>query len=84
MNDDGNYFLWSGIGAVEIIEDAEPLTATPEKALAALKAKSDGHWTLWLRQGLRAVLVAVWIPRREELSTIPIDVSELDGEGFPP
>jgi hypothetical protein len=72
------YFLWSGLGAVEHIDDAEPLTATADIAVAALKAKTEGHWTLWLRDGFRVVLVATWLPRRNALTLIPIDVSELE------
>lgn len=79
MNPEGNYFLWSGVGAIEEIEDATPIIGTSHKALDALKAKTEGHWTLWLREGYRAILVATWIPKRNALTLLTIDVSELEG-----
>jgi hypothetical protein len=82
MNQDGNYYLWSGIGAIEDLDDAEPLTDTPAKALMALRGKQTGHWTLWLREGCRAVLVAVWMPgQMQEPLLFPIDCAELSRAG---
>lgn len=79
---DGNYYLWSGVGAIEDLPDAEPLTDTPAKALKALMDKSVGHWTLWLREGYRAVLVAVWVPSQMQLPLLfPIDCAELSRDG---
>lgn len=79
MNPEGYYYLWSGLGAIEDLDDAEPLVYTAAKAVAALKAKTGGHWTLWLREGYRAILVATWLAERKELTLIPIDPSELEG-----
>jgi hypothetical protein len=79
MNQTDCYYLWPGIGAIEDIDDAEVLTDTPAKALALLRAKQEGHWTLWLREGYRAVLVAVWMPKRmKEPLLFPIDLTELE------
>ena len=78
MNQDGYYFLWSGIGAIEDLDDAEVLTDTPAKALAALTAKVDGHWTLWLREGYRSILIAVWMPSIGHLTKFPIHCADLE------
>lgn len=50
-----SYYLWSGIGAIEDLEDVD----NDYEARRRLQAMVSGHWTLWKREGLNARLLGV-------------------------
>jgi hypothetical protein len=49
------YYLWSGIGAIEDLEDC----TTDEEAKKSLQMTVAADWTLWKRTGMSAKLLAV-------------------------
>lgn len=49
------YYLWSGVGAIEDLEDVHDR----ETAFARLQTKTGGDWTLWERDGPHTKLLAV-------------------------
>lgn len=59
-----SYYLWSGIRDIEDLDDDETLyDPTYGNAMAALRAKTHGDWSLWERVGDRVRLVAVSVER---------------------
>lgn len=57
-----SYYLWSGTGAIEDLEDC----TSCDEAVKELKFKTAGDWTLWQRDGMNVRLVAIYIPGLRE------------------
>lgn len=67
------YFLWSGLGAIEDL-DQEGVT-TLNQALSALTAKVSGDWTLWWRSDMYVTLIAAKV----ESDQIVVPGAPVDG-----
>jgi hypothetical protein len=50
-----SWYLWCGVGAIEDLEGVQERA----DAIELLKAKFGADWTLWERNGDRAILLGV-------------------------